>query len=98
MDEREFQRKYQNLKILKGIQEYLKSDAESEMAVYPIKVPQELLYQMVKMQGAESTDHIINQIFKMGLTFWSERLFEEVFRTPEQLKAFIDIVKERGKA
>lgn len=98
MDEKEYQRKFLNLKILKEIQEYLKSDTDSNTAVYPIKVPQELLYQLVKLQGAEGADEAINRIFRMGLTFWSERLFEESFGTAENLKSFIDLVRRRNKA
>ncbi len=103
MDEKEYQRKFLNLKILKGIQDYLKSaedsDAalDSDSAVYPIKVPQELLYQLVKLQGAEGADEAIHRIFRLGLTFWSERLFEESFGTAESLKIFIELVKSRNK-
>lgn len=98
MDEKEYQQKYLNLKILKGVQDYLKSDEAADTAVYPIKVPQELLYQLVKLQGAESTDEAIHSIFRMGLTIWSERLFQEVFGSAENLQAFIRLIKERNEA
>jgi hypothetical protein len=95
MDEQEFQRKYLNLKILKGIHTYLKSEGEEQSVVYPIRVPQELLYQMVKLQGAESADKLVHHIFTIGLSIWSERLFQESFGAPENLKAFIQLMKER---
>lgn len=95
MDEQEFQRKYINLRILKGIQNYLKSEGEEDSVVYPIRVPQELLYKMVKLQGPESADKLVHHIFSIGLSIWSERLFQESFGTPENLKAFIQLMKER---
>jgi hypothetical protein len=96
MDEQEFQRKYQNLKILKGIQNYLKTEGEEDSVVYPIRVPQELLYQMVKAQGAEAADRLVHHIFTIGLSIWSEKLFQESFGTPENLRAFIQSMQERG--
>ena len=67
MDEEEYKSKYTNLRILKSIQEYLKSDEEGPMAVYPINVPDDLLYQVVKFQGTESADKLIHHIFELGL-------------------------------
>ncbi len=95
MEEQEFRRKYQNLKILKNIQAYLKSEGEEESVVYPIRVPQELVYQMVQLQGPESADRLIHHIFSIGISIWSEKLFQESFGTPENLKAFIDQLKEK---
>jgi len=97
MDEEEYTRKYVNLRILKSIQEYLKSESHSSSAVFPIKVPDDLLYQAARLQGAESADKLIHQIFKMGLTYWSEKLYNEVFGSEEDLEEFIKIVKERNK-
>ncbi len=97
MDQEEFQRKYTNLRILKNIQQYQKSEGEAGAVVYPIRVPQELLYQMVKLQGPEAADKLVHHIFNIGLTVWSERLFQESFGTPENLKEFIQLMKDREK-
>lgn len=97
MDEEEYTRKYVNLRILKSIQEYLKSENDSSTAVYPIKVPDDLLYQAARLQGAESADKLIHRIFKMGLTVWSGKLYNEVFGSEESLEEFIEIVKKRAK-
>jgi hypothetical protein len=96
MNEEEFQRKYVNLRILKSIQDYLKPDKETSTAVYPIKVPDELLYQVAKLQGAENADRLIHHIFELGLSVWSERQYNEIFGTEEELEAFIDLVKKRN--
>ena len=97
MDEEDFKRKYINLRILKSIQEYLKSDADSTTAVYPIRVPEDLLYQVLQLQGPENADKLIHHIFKMGLTFWSEKVYQEIFGSQENLESFIDLVKRRSK-
>lgn len=97
MDEEEYRKKYVNLRILKSIQEYLKSGSDSPTAVYPIRVPDDLLYQAARLQGAESADKLIHKIFKMGLTIWSEKLYNEVFGSEESLEEFIEIVKERNE-
>ena len=68
-------KKYVNLRILKSVQEYPKSENDSWTAVYPIKVPDDLLYQAARLQGPESADKLIRRIFKMGLTVWSEKLY-----------------------
>jgi hypothetical protein len=95
MDEREFQEKYLNLRILKSVQEYLKSDSNSSTAVFPIRVPDDLLFQLVRVQGAENADKTIHQIFKIGLSIWSEKLYNEVFGSPRNLESFIELVKRR---
>ena len=97
MDEEEYRIKYLNLRILKGIQEYLKLDGEFPTAIYPIKVPNELLYQIVKSEGAESADKLIHHIFKLGLTIWSETLYNDIFGSEENLEEFIDLVKDRNR-
>jgi hypothetical protein len=97
MDETEFQKKYVHLRILKSVQEYLKSDSMPSAAIYPIRVPDDLLYQLVKSQGAENADRTIHSIFKVGLTLWSEKLYSEVFGSQESLESFIDLVKQRMK-
>ena len=79
------------------IQEYLKKKGQAATAVYPIKVPDELLYQIVKLQGPESADKLIHHIFSVGLGLWSEELYQDVFGTEENLQAFIDLVKKRSK-
>ncbi len=97
MDEKEFQKKYIDLRILKGVQEYLKSDGEAGTAIYPIRVPEEMLYQLLRAQGAEDADRAIHQIFKIGLAIWSEQLFNSPFGNERALKELIKIVKERSK-
>ncbi len=95
MDEQEFRKKYVNLRILKSIQEYLKPDKETSTAVYPIRVPDELLYQVVKLQGPENADKLIHHIFELGLGVWSEKQYSEVFGSEKDLEQFIELVKER---
>lgn len=97
MDETEYNKKFSNLRILKSIQEYLKSDNDAPTSVYPIKVPDELLLQSLKIQGAENADELINYIFKLGLTIWSEKLYQDEFGTTSALCSFIDLVKNRNK-
>ena len=97
MNEEEFERKVVHLRILKDIQEFLKPDGESSTAVYPINVPNELLYQTVKLQGAENTDRLIHHIFELGLSVWSEKQYSEVFGSEEALEEFIQLVKDRNK-
>jgi hypothetical protein len=97
MDKDEFNRKYVNLRILKSAQEYLKSEGEASTAVYPIRVPDDMLYQVLEHRGAEKTDELIHHIFRLGLTLWSERLFNDVFGSPQTLQAFIELVKKRSK-
>lgn len=98
MDEEEYNKKYMNLRILKSVQEYLKSEDGSSTSVYPIKVPDDLLFQVLKSRGAKNTDKLIHQIFKLGLSLWSDNLFEEEFGSPDALNTFIEIVKDRNKS
>ena len=95
MDEEEYRIKYANLRILKSVQEYLKSENESQTALFPIKVPDDLLCQVVKMQGTENADELIHQIFKLGLAVWSEKLYQDVFGSEKSLEEFIELVKRR---
>ncbi|MDY7036731.1 MAG: hypothetical protein SV375_11295 [Thermodesulfobacteriota bacterium] len=97
MDEEEYNSKYTNLRILKSIQEYMKKGSDSPTAVYPIKVPDDLLYQVLRLEGAEKVNQLIHHIFKLGLTFWSEKLYNEVFGSEQDLEDFIELVKERNK-
>lgn len=97
MDEEEYKKKYINLRILKSVQEYLKSETDASTAVFPIRVPDELLYQVMKLQGTESADRLIHHIFKKGLTLWSGQLYDEVFGSQESLEEFIELVKERNR-
>ncbi len=96
MNEEEYDRKFTNLRILKSIQEYLKSKDEASTAVYPIKVPDDLLYQVLKTQGAENADKLIHRIFEMCLTIWSEQLYHEAFGSKEKLENFIELVKGKS--
>jgi hypothetical protein len=96
MDEEEFQKKYYHLRILKSIQEYLKADTNAAAAVYPVRVPEELLYQLAKSEGPEKADQVIHEIFKAGLTAWSERMYQEIFGSQENLETFIELLKKRG--
>jgi hypothetical protein len=97
MEKDEFDKKYSNLRILKSVQEYFKSDTANPTAVYPIRVPDDLLYQFLQREGSEKTDELIHDIFKTGLTIWSEKLYTEAFGTQENLEAFIELVKKRNK-
>lgn len=97
MDKKEYEGKYSNLRILKSIQEYLKAASKSQTAVYPINVPDDLLYQVLKSYGAEKADKLIHHIFKLGLETWSDKLYEDAFGSAENLEEFIEQVKERNK-
>ena len=97
MDEEEYRKKYAHLRILKSIQEYLKSGGDSPSAVYPIAVPDELLYQVLKLEGSESFDKLVHEIFRIGLNIWSERFYSENFGSEEDLEDFIELVKKRNK-
>ena len=97
MDEQEYNKKYARLRILKSIQEYLKSEGTSPTAVYPINVPDDLLYQVLKLEGADSADKLIHKIFKMGLTLWSEKFYNDSFGSRENLEEFIELVKKRSR-
>jgi hypothetical protein len=98
MDEEEYKKKYINLRILKSIQEYLKSEEDSSTSVYPIKVPDDLLLQVLKSQGPKNTDQLIHQIFRLGLTLWSEKLYDDEFGSTDALNSFIQIVKKRNRS
>lgn len=98
MDEEEYNKKYTNLMILKSVQDYLKTDSGSSDSVYPVKVPDELFMQVLKLDGPEGLDRIIHHIFKLGLTLWNEKLFDNEFGSATALNDFIDRVKRRKKA
>ncbi len=97
MDEQEYKKKYTNLMILKSVQDYLKTDSESAESVYPVKVPDELFMQVLKIDGPEGLDRIVHHIFKMGLSLWNEKLYDNEFGSPAALNEFIDLVKRREK-
>jgi hypothetical protein len=97
MDEEEYKRKYANLRVLKSVQQYLKKGSTSATAVYPINVPDELLYQALKLHGAEKSDELIHHIFRVGLTIWSEELYNNVFGSEQILEQFIELVKKRNR-
>lgn len=97
MKEEEYQKKYADLRILKSVQEYLKSEHGSPTAIYPIKVPDDLVCQVLKLQGPEKVDELIHQIFKAGLSAWSEELYNQAFGSQESLEAFIELVKKRSR-
>jgi len=95
MDEEEFRKKYTHLRILKSIQQYLKADTNAAAAVYPVRVPEELLYQLAKSEGPEKADEVIHRIFKAGLTAWSEKMYQDVFGSQENLETFIELLKKK---
>ena len=95
MDQKEYDAKYRSLRILKSIQEYLKKDDPDETAVYPIRVPDQLVYQIMKIQGSEQTDDLIHTIFKRGLEGWADDLYRQVFGSPEGLAKFIKEMKTK---
>ena len=96
MEEQEYNRKYINLRVLKSIQEYLKTDCDSP-SLYPITVPDDLLVQALRLQGPENADKLIHHIFKLGLALWSEKLFKDEFGSQESLEDFIETVKGRDQ-
>ena len=96
MEKEEYKKKYLNLKILKSIQEYLKSDDNDHTAVFPIRVPDELIYQTLKSKGAKNADTIIHYIFKLGLSIWSEKQYNNVFGSQQSLEEFIELVKKQN--
>jgi hypothetical protein len=97
MDKEEYNNKYIYLRILKSIQEYLKSDENEHTAVYPIRVPDELLYQTLKSKGAKNTDTLIHYIFRLGLNIWSEKQYNAVFGSQQSLEEFIELVKKQNR-
>ncbi len=99
MEEEEYRIKYANLRILKSIQDYLKEEREGDArtALFPIRVPDDFLCQVVRLQGTESADELIHQIFRLGLTIWSEKLYQSVFGSQRNLEEFIELVKERTR-
>ena len=97
MDEVEYKKKYTNLMILKSVQDYLKTDSNSSDSVYPVKVPDDLFIQVLRLDGPEGLDRIIHHIFKLGLTLWNEKLYDNEFGSPAALNKFIDMVRRREK-
>ena len=97
MDKEEYSNKYQNLRILKSIQEYLKSDENNHTTVYPMRVPDDLLFQTVQFKGPAAADKIIHHIFKLGLSIWSEKLYNTTFGSQQNLEDFIKLVKKQNK-
>ena len=97
MDEKEYTDKYVNLRILKSIQEYLKADNDTSESVYPVRVPEDFVYLVLKMQGPDNVDKLIHHIFRLGLDTWSDRLYNEAFGSQRDLEEFIELVKKRNK-
>jgi hypothetical protein len=97
MNEEEYKKKYLYLSVLKSVQEYLKEKCPPSTTVHPISVPHDLLYQVLRFQGAEKADKLIHYIFKLGLTLWSEQLYVDVFGSQESLEDFIELVKQRNR-
>ena len=83
--------------ILKSVQDYLKTDSNSSDSVYPVKVPDDLFIQVLRLDGPEGLDRIIHHIFKLGLTLWNEKLYDNEFGSPAALNKFIDMVRRREK-
>jgi len=97
MDEEEYSRKYAHLRILKSIQEYMVSDKDAQVGIYPIRVPDDFLYQLMKLKGAEDTDELIHHIFRVGLNLWSDKLYNDEFGSQQNLEEFIQLVKKRSR-
>lgn len=97
MEEEEYKKKHTNLMILKSVQDYLKTDTSSSESVFPVKIPDELFLQVLRLDGPEGLDRIIHYIFKLGLTLWNEKLFDKEFGSSEALNEFIDLMKRRAK-
>ncbi len=94
MDQQEYNLKYVSMRILKSIQEYLKAEEPGNGASYTIKVPDELLYYIAKMQSRDEADRIIYAIFRQGLKLWADKLFDEVFGSGKKLESFIDLIQK----
>lgn len=97
MEQREFDKKVINLKILKSVQEYMKNEGDQNTALYPIRVPNDFLVQILKMQGPDNVDKLIHHIFRLGLEIWSDDFFSHAFGSQEDLQQFIDQVKQGNK-
>ncbi|MBL6966820.1 MAG: hypothetical protein ISR62_00145 [Desulfobacteraceae bacterium] len=97
MDQEEYNRKRINLKVLKSIQEYMKTEDAASSALSPIKVPEDLLYQVLRIQGPDSADKLIHHIFRMGLDLWSDEFFNEAFGSQRNLEQFIKMMKKRNR-
>jgi hypothetical protein len=97
MDEQEFKKKYINLRVLKSAQDYMQASGETPTAVYPIRVPEDLLYQVLKLHGPDHVDKLLHEIFMHGLKVWSEAVYQTVFGSEENLQEFIDLLKHRGE-
>ena len=93
----EYDNKYFALRLLKSIQDFLKAERNTATAVYPIKVPDDFLYQVLKFKGPEEADKLIAQIFKLGLELWSEQTFIDVFGSSKKLEEFVKLLKDRSK-
>ncbi|NLA73979.1 MAG: hypothetical protein GX846_00605 [Deltaproteobacteria bacterium] len=96
MKEEEYKKKHAHLMILKSVQDYLKSDTASSGSVFPVKIPDELFLQILRLDGPEALDYLVHHIFKIGLTLWNERLFDKEFGSPAALNEFIDLMKRKA--
>jgi len=97
MNKEEYDNKYFILRLLKSIQDFLKKENDTATAVYPIKVPDDFLYQILKVRGPEEADKLIAQIFKLGLELWSEQAFIDGFGSSRKVEEFVKLLKERSK-
>ena len=95
MNEEEYEKKFSELRILKSIQEYQNSDSVRKAALYPIRVPDDLLYEALRLHGPENADNLIHHIFRLGLDLWSEEFFNNAFGTKQNLEKFIALLKNR---
>ena len=97
MNDEEYNKKLSELLVLKSIQEYQNSDSARGAALYPIRVPDDLLYEALKFHGPENTDNLIHHIFRLGLDLWGEEFFNNAFGTKQNLERFIELLKDRKK-
>ena len=95
MNEKEYNKKISHLRILKSVQDYLRTNSESSTSVYPIKVPDDLLLQVLRQDGPEGVDQLIHHIFNLGLKLWNEKLYDDEFGSPAALNEFINLVKRK---
>ena len=95
MNDEEYNKKFSELRVLKSIQEYQNSDSARSAALYPSRVPDELLYEALKLHGPENADNLIHHIFRLGLDLWSEEFFNNAFGTKQNLENFIELVRNR---
>ena len=97
MDDKEFRKKYVNLRVLKSSRDFLGKKTGDSKSVYPVNVPEDMMYQLLSSDGPEGLDKTMNRIFKLGLSLWSEELYKDVFGDERSLEEFIELLRMKNK-